>query len=86
MTTITVTAEDIAQGVREDPERCALARAFQRVGLSARISAECDGWWADFSDANGDDDGVKLPPCAVTFAQAFDCSEPVEPFAFEVDA
>jgi hypothetical protein len=83
-TRIEVTAEDIANGVRNDAERCAVARACERAGFRG---VEVDLGKLSFYD-DGDEDLVAsatLPDDVWARIEAFDKGEPVEPFAFDLD-
>lgn len=76
--TITVTAEDIAQGLRLSPSACPIAKAVYRATD-----------WAVLVDGTnlltGGDGTVKLPTEAQTFINRFDNGMLVVPFSFEVN-
>ena len=88
MTTIKVTAEDIARGERRCSRVCPIALAMQREGfLDADVTPDMDDYWdASWLDADGDPEGCSLPPSAGAFANAYDDGAPVKPFSFMVDA
>ena len=88
--TISVTAENIAQGEPGKPCACPIALALEREGFQRGMvmpdDDDSDRWIAVWTTADDEDDGCALPPSAVAFARAFDENEPVEPFTFEIDA
>ena len=88
MTTITVTAEHIANGIRENCEHCpialALAEAFPGAGVHV------DGDYNTGIAPNGGLGGwyeIQLPHEALEFIWDFDDggAEKVVPFSFDVD-
>lgn len=79
---VEVTAEDIANGKREDSESCPIALALLR----------CDGVFGaevneDITTVTPDDDRLSGSPPkeASDFIDNFDAGNDVEPFAFEIE-
>ena len=83
MTTITVTAEHIARGEREDCEGCPVALAIQEAfpDLSYSIVGPEEITMGPLEA----EISLPTPREAVFFILAFDNGEPVRPFAFELD-
>lgn len=92
---ISVSAEDIARGEREECETCPIALAIRRVVPGTNV--EVHYAWVGFGDRytwrttpeNGDrmlvPQRVPLPWKAREFVDRFDAGEPVEPFEFHLD-
>ena len=75
---ITVTADDIKRGNRQDCFECPVARAVRRaMSKSAWVGYFTMGW--DGSKAR------KLPKKVASFVSRFDSGKPVKPFSFEID-
>jgi hypothetical protein len=82
---IEVTAEDIAAGVKQDSERCPIARAARRALGRAKVAAvEVDGEYLyERRTELGGRRLYLLPREARELIRAFDAAEAVLPFAFE---
>lgn len=80
---ITVTADDICNGVRENTHKCPIARAVSRVFNVPTDDVEVGDDENNNLKVKGDT--YDLPEEAVEFFKAFDSSEPVNPFEFEID-
>ena len=76
--TITVTQEDIDQGIRESYYSCPIARAAERA-LKWRVMVYTDTILVGDSGCD-----YKLPESAQEFISRFDTGKPVKPFSFEV--
>lgn len=95
MTTIHVTQEDIDAGIRLDCGACPVALAINRhLGISqpsrpyvALITHRIEiGFWRVYQGhTQFINQVIWWDNPAVTFVRAFDKSEPVKPFAFELD-
>jgi len=80
---VKVTAEDIAHGVKNDCERCPIARALWRAIPGA--SPVVGGVSASWHDGAGSWVRVTLPASARGFVSDFDGRLPVAPFSFPLD-
>lgn len=81
---VEVTAEDIAQGVRNQAFECPVACALTRSGLDHPSAWPSRVYYGPFDAPNGRLT-AKLPEEAAAFIAAFDDGRPVEPFAFEIE-
>lgn len=82
---VAVTAEDIAAGDRGNPQGCALALAFERIGFFRP-------WICGVGAANGRASvrgkgraRIYLPLVAQQFARDFDAKKTVQPFSFDLE-
>jgi hypothetical protein len=88
MTAVSVTAEHIAEGARQDAERCAIALALRDALPDIEyigVSGESVALWPRTSDPWTEENEIAPPFEVVTFIKAFDNDLPVEPFTFELD-
>jgi hypothetical protein len=78
---VTVTEDDIANGVAKDGSRCPVGLACKRADIDDPCF-ENPGleYWAGYKHLT-----VKLPKAAREFADAFDAGRPVQPFEFEIE-
>lgn len=75
--TVTVTADDIAEGEALSCSACPVALAIRRLGYPhARVD------WG-YAMMRGYDARIELPPAAVKFIEDFDDGRVVHPFVFE---
>lgn len=74
---VEVTAEDIAQGVAADCQRCPVALALKR--------ATGEDWRVGSYEAEKVAIRVPLPMRVRAWTLALDTGEPVEPFSFEIE-
>ena len=85
---IDVTQQDIDQGVRCEYRNCPIALALMRE-LGRYVSVVSDQWYDDGPleqpFENYSNHGLPLPEAAQQFVKAFDHSEAVEPFSFEIE-
>ena len=92
---IEVTADDIANGVKEDPACCPMALACKRLGIrEPSVGEDVDFITFDADPKDLDEDEsrgrVRMPPEAADFVTDFDSIEDYEddrpdPFAFEIE-
>lgn len=91
---VEVTAEDIANGIRQDSCDCPVARALKRAGVIDDFLFDGEGGGDAWSRARLEfeslyDEGERLkvavPIEAGRFAERFDNGDHVEPFSFELD-
>lgn len=75
---ITVTADDIKKGIKDDAEWCPLARAIRRDLKATSVAV------AEFSEGgiNVDNIGTSRVPGADAFISRFDAGKPVAPRTF----
>jgi hypothetical protein len=81
--TISVTAEHIAAGEREKCEKCPVALAFL-TALPRADRAVVTGFGVSLYRA-GVKTRLRLPDAASDFISAFDNSDPVAPFSFDIE-
>ena len=79
---INVTAQDIQQGQKRDPEQCAVARALLRAGLN---HSGVMGPSVMVSDAWGRLISLPLPTAVSDWIFNFDAGKAVRPSSFEMD-
>ncbi len=86
MTRIEVTAEDIANGERRNPDSCAVTLAMRRAGFKCQSVGGVfsprgpTAWLLGHASRK-----IYLPVAVGVFAQQFDAGQDVEPFAFDLD-
>jgi hypothetical protein len=78
---IKVTQEDIDCGKRDSIYACPVALAAERLGFRATVGL----WSIDLNVSDWMWWRYKLPPDVRNFINAFDHSEPVAPFEFELN-
>jgi hypothetical protein len=79
---IQVTQEDIDIGVKGSSTQCPIARAITRLGYAdVIVGASIDFYTNSYHE---DYHNYPTPVIALDFIDAFDYSEPVEPFEFEL--
>lgn len=79
---VSVTAEDIAAGIRGSSTACPMALALGRLGFpSISIGLRSMVW-----DSEGRGYAVtEMPPEVISFGSRFDHGRPVEPFSFTIE-
>src|SRR4051794_37361841 len=78
---ITITKEDIDIGHKHDPERCAVARALTRAGVShfgVMLTSVV------VADGYGHVTGLPLPTAVTDWILNFDGNKPVAPISFDL--
>ena len=75
---ITVTAEEIKRGNRQDCFKCPVARATSRATSKS-------AWVGYFTMGLDGRKARKLPKKVASFVSRFDSGKPVKPFSFEID-
>lgn len=81
--TVTVTAENIANGKPGDINSCPIALALEQTCADGNpaVRDEWGEWYVELWSQE-----VRLPWQAAEFASSFDSGEKVEPFTFELPA
>ena len=79
---ITVTAQDIYEGQKRDPEQCAVARALVRAGLN---HSGVMGPSVMVSDSWGRLISLPLPSAVSDWIFDFDAGKTVRPISFDLD-
>jgi hypothetical protein len=72
--TVTVTADDIRHGERTSCQRCAIARAVNRIPGFSGASVGSDDFAIDLDDGRYAE--YRLPPDATAFVRALDDPDP----------
>ncbi len=78
---VSVTAEDIANGIRKNCRGCPVALATQRTYETAYVWVNTESITIDYQDPRI----VKTPSDVKRFVLKFDAGEPVFPFEFELE-